>query len=204
MPVEGGGKIVKRTMDIAGSFAGLVLFAPLFACVALAITLESKGPIFVRLRRISQGKEFALYKFRSMIDNAEAYKPQLVGFNERMDGPLFKMKDDPRITRVGRFLRKRRFDELPQFINVLRGEISLVGPRPHQPDEIAAYQRHHKKVLAIKSGITGLAQTSGAANLLFEEEVKLDRYYVESWSLKKDIIILLRTLWMLFFDRGGY
>jgi lipopolysaccharide/colanic/teichoic acid biosynthesis glycosyltransferase len=138
-----------------------------------------------------------------MIKDAEVFKKKLMEYNERKDGPLFKMKDDPRITRVGRILRKVRLDEFPQLINVLKGEISLVGPRPHQPDEIARYEKHHKKVLLIKSGMTGLAQTGGSSDLPFEEEVKLDVHYVENWSLKKDIYILLKTFLVLFTDRSA-
>ena len=182
----------------------LPLFAPIFLVGAFMIKWETKGPVFVKLKRVSQGKEFELFKFRSMIDGAEQLKPHLAMENERGDGPLFKMKDDPRITKVGRFLRSKRIDELPQILNVLRGDISLVGPRPHEPQEVARYERHHKKVLAIKSGVTGLAQISGAETLLFEEEVKLDRHYIENWSLKKDISILLKTLGILLFGKSEY
>jgi len=138
-----------------------------------------------------------------MIKGAEALKKKLLKYNERRDGPLFKIKRDPRITRIGRILRKFRLDELPQLINVIKGEMSLVGPRPHQPDEIARYEKHHKRVLLIKSGITGLAQISGSSDLPFEEEVKLDTYYIENWSLKKDIYILLKTFLVLFIDRSA-
>ena len=202
-PLDGWGKIIKRGVDIFGSTVGLVLLWPLFLLIGLVIKLDSSGPVFVRLKRVSQGKEFYLRKFRSMIKDAEVFKKKLMEYNERKDGPLFKMKDDPRITRVGRILRKVRLDEFPQLINVLKGEMSLVGPRPHQPDEIAKYEKHHKKVLLIKSGITGLAQTGGSSDLPFEEEVKLDVHYVENWSLKKDIYILLKTFLVLFTDRSA-
>jgi lipopolysaccharide/colanic/teichoic acid biosynthesis glycosyltransferase len=138
-----------------------------------------------------------------MIKNAEAILEQLKGHNERKDGPLFKMKNDPRITKVGKILRKTRLDELPQLINVLKGEISLVGPRPHQPDEIGRYEKHHKKVLLIKPGMTGMAQINGSSDLPFEEEVKLDTYYIENWTLLKDVYILLKTLIVLFKDRSA-
>lgn len=202
-PLDGWGKILKRTFDVLGSLLCLIILSPFFLLVALIIRLDSEGPIFVRLKRISQRKEFYLYKFRSMVKNAEKLKGKLLGYNERRDGPLFKMKNDPRITRVGRFLRKYRIDESPQFFNVLRGEMSLVGPRPHQPDEIERYEKHHKKVLLIKPGITGMAQISGSSDLPFEEEVKLDTYYIENWELKKDIYILLKTLIVLFKDRSA-
>lgn len=182
----------------------LPFFTPFFFLIALLIKWETKGPVFVRLTRIGQGKEFGLIKFRSMIDKAAELKSHLTSLNEREDGPLFKVRDDPRITRVGRFIRSKRVDELPQIFNVLRGEMSLVGPRPHEPEEIGRYERHHKKVLAIKPGVTGIAQISGAEKLPFEEEVKLDRYYIEHWSIKKDIIILLKTLGILLFGKTEY
>ena len=139
-----------------------------------------------------------------MVDGAEAYRPYFAFGNERRDGPLFKMKDDPRVTKIGKMIRSKRVDELPQIFNVLKGDLSLVGPRPHEPQEIARYERHHKKVLAIKSGVTGLAQISGAEQLPFEEEVKLDRYYIENWSLKRDIVILLKTMGVLIFGKTEY
>ncbi len=202
-PLDGWGKIIKRGVDVFGSAFGLLLLLPLFLIIELVIKLDSSGPVFVKLKRISQGKEFYLYKFRSMVKNAEEFKKDLLKYNERRDGPLFKMKNDPRITRVGRFIRKFRIDELPQLINVFNGEMSLVGPRPHQPDEIARYEKHHKRVLFLKPGITGLAQISGSSDLPFEEEVKLDTYYIENWSLSKDIYILLKTILVLFTDRSA-
>lgn len=201
--LDGWGKIIKRGVDIFGSAIGLALLSPFFLIIGLIIKLDSPGPAFVKLKRISQGKEFSLYKFRSMIKNAEKFKKDLLRYNVRQDGPLFKMKNDPRITRAGKVLRKIRIDELPQLINVFKGEISLVGPRPHQPDEITQYEKHHKRVLLIKSGMTGLAQVSGSSDLSFEEEVKLDSYYIENWSLKRDIYILLKTFLVLFTDRSA-
>ncbi|OGZ38793.1 MAG: hypothetical protein A3A94_02015 [Candidatus Portnoybacteria bacterium RIFCSPLOWO2_01_FULL_43_11] len=201
--LDGWGKIIKRIVDVSGAFLGLILISPFFGLIAFIVKWDSAGPVLVKLKRISHGKEFNLYKFRSMIEGAEDLKKFLWAYNERKDGPLFKIRKDPRVTRVGRFLRKYRIDELPQLINVLKGEMSLVGPRPHQPDEIAKYQKHHKKVLAIKPGITGLAQASGSSELSFEEEVKLDTYYVENWSLLKDLKIFLRTLVILFKDRSA-
>lgn len=202
-PLEGWGKVAKRSMDIVGGIFGLMLFMPIMFAIAFLIKWESRGPVLVKLRRISQGREFYLYKFRSMIDNAEQFKPYLTHLNERTDGPLFKIADDPRITRIGHFIRAHRIDELPQFINVINGEMSLVGPRPHEPGEVALYKDYQKKVLAVKVGITGYAQTSGAHELPFDEEVKLDRYYIENWSAKKDIAIIFKTALLLFFDRRG-
>ena len=164
---------------------------------------DSRGPVLVRLKRISRNKEFELLKFRSMIKNAEELKASLAVFNERKDGPLFKMKCDPRITKVGRFIRKYRIDELPQFWNIFNCDISLVGPRPHQPDEISRYQKHHKKMLAIKAGATGLAQVSGSSDLPFEQEVTLDTFYVENWSLWLDFKIIAKTILKIFTDRSA-
>jgi len=190
-------------MDILASILGLILLSPLYVAVGITVKLDSSGPVFVRLKRISKNKEFGLIKFRSMLKNAEELKASLAVFNERKDGPLFKIKDDPRVTRVGRLIRKLRIDELPQFWNVLTGDISLVGPRPHQPDEISLYQKHHKKVLAIKAGATGLAQVSGSSDLPFEQEVALDTFYVENWSLWMDIKIILKTVLKIFTDRSA-
>ncbi len=206
--LDGWGKIMKRAVDIFGSIIGLIILSPFFLIIAIIIKLDSRGPVFVKLKRISQGKAFFLYKFRSMIahdsdGSADSLKASLAAFNERKDSPLFKMKNDPRITRVGRIIRRIRIDELPQLINVLKGEMSLVGPRPHQPDEIIKYQKHHKRVLFLKPGITGLAQISGSSNLPFEEEVKLDTYYIENWSLGKDVYILLKTILVVFIDRSA-
>lgn len=202
-PLDGWGKILKRVFDVAFSLMGLLFLWPLFLLIGLIIKIDSEGPAIIKLKRVSQGKVFYLYKFRSMIKNAEKLKKKLLKYNERSDGPLFKIKRDPRVTKVGRFLRKYRIDELPQLINVLKGEMSLVGPRPHEPEEVAKYEKHHKKVLLIKPGITGLAQISGSSDLSFEEEVKLDTYYIENWSLKKDIYILLKTLLILFTDQSA-
>jgi lipopolysaccharide/colanic/teichoic acid biosynthesis glycosyltransferase len=201
--LDGWGKIIKRAVDIFGSLVGLIILSPFFLITALIIKIDSSGPVFVKLKRISQKQNFYLYKFRSMIKNAEELKKEILDKNERNGGPLFKIKNDPRITRFGRLLRKYRIDESPQLLNVLKGEMSLVGPRPHQPDEIAQYAKHHKKVLLIKPGITGMAQISGSSDLPFEEEVKLDTYYIENWSLMKDIYILLKTLIVLFRDKSA-
>ncbi|MBU4285221.1 sugar transferase [Patescibacteria group bacterium] len=207
-PLDGWGKIIKRWVDILGSLVGLIILSPLFLIIAIIIKIDSEGPIFVKLKRISQKQEFGLYKFRSMIahdlnGSAESLKSSLIALNERKDSPLFKMKNDPRITRVGKFLRKTRIDELPQLINVLKGNMSLIGPRPHQPDEIEKYEKHHKKVLLIKPGMTGMAQISGSSDLPFEEEVKLDTYYIENWTLLKDIYILLKTIIIFFTDKSA-
>ncbi len=201
--LDGWGKVIKRTFDILASVLGLVVFSPLFALCAFCIKWETAGPVWARLKRISGNKEFCLYKFRSMIRNAEELKPLLMSFNERRDGPLFKIKNDPRVTRFGRLMRKLRLDELPQFWNVFKGDISLVGPRPHQPDEVEKYQKHHKKVLAVKAGATGLAQVSGSSDLPFEEEVAMDSFYIDNWSLLLDVRIILKTMLKLLFDKSA-
>lgn len=202
-PLDGWGKIIKRGVDILCSLLGLILLSPFFLVISIIIRLDSPGPIFVKLKRIAQRKEFYLYKFRSMVRNAEEIRKDLLKYNERTDGPLFKIRKDPRITRIGKFLRKTRIDELPQLLNVLKGEMSLVGPRPHEPSEIAKYEKHHKKVLLIRPGMTGMAQISGSSDLPFEEEVKLDSYYIENWSLRRDIYIILKTFIIIFTDRSA-
>ncbi|MCK4891778.1 MAG: sugar transferase [Candidatus Pacebacteria bacterium] len=203
-PLDGWGKIFKRSADIAGSVFGLIMLAPFFILMAVAIKLDSPGPVFARLERVSRGRKFRLYKFRSMVENAHEMKydedgnlkPELAKLNERNEGPLFKMKNDPRVTRIGKVIRRTRLDEFPQLINVLKGEISLVGPRPHEPEEVAKYEKRHKKLLTIKPGCTGMAQISGSSGLDFEREVKLDIYYIENWSLFLDFIVITKTLLM--------
>lgn len=194
-PLEGWRRIIKRFFDLFLSIILLIVLSPFILCLAIIIKSTSDGPVFVKLQRVGlQGKTFTLYKFRSMVKDAEKMKEKILQFNERGDGPLFKMKNDPRITKFGHWLRRTSFDELPQLINVLRGEMSLVGPRPHEPVEVSAYQRGYRKLLNIRPGITGLAQVSGRSNLLFADEAKLDIFYIENWSVQLDIIILLKTL----------
>ncbi len=193
-PLDGWGKILKRSFDLICAALGLIILSPVFLLVATAVRLDSEGQAVLRLARIGEkGKQFDLYKFRSMVKNAPELKRNLLNLNERNDGPLFKIKNDPRITRVGRFIRKTSLDELPQLWNVLLGQMSLVGPRPHEPEEVARYDKHHKKLLAVKPGITGMAQISGRSDLTFEEEVRLDTFYIENWSLKLDLQILMKT-----------
>ncbi len=201
--LDGWGKVIKRLLDMFSGALGLIIFSPIVGVIALAIKWETEGPVFARLKRVSKNKEFDLLKFRGMIKNAEELKPYLAVFNERQDGPLFKIKNDPRVTRVGRFIRKYRLDEIPQFWNVLRGDMSLVGPRPHQPDEIEKYEKQHKRVLTIKAGATGLAQVSGSSDLPFDQEVTLDTFYIENWSLFLDLKIILRTIIKVFTDKSA-
>ncbi len=208
-PLDGWGRIVKRGADFIASLLLLIVFSPLMLLIALFIKIDSRGPVFYLDYRTGQyGKRFLFYKFRSMVaelcdgegpsateaGNKTLHKlVQDSKLNTRSSQPLHKIKADPRITRVGRFIRRWSLDELPQLINVLRGDISLVGPRPHMTMETALYENRHKKVFAIKPGITGLAQISGRSDLGFDEEMKLDTYYIENWSMLLDLSILLRT-----------
>lgn len=208
-PLEGWGKVVKRLFDIIGSTLLIVLSSPIMLFTAVAIKLDSKGPIFyLDYRTGKDGKKFIFYKFRSMraeLCDGEGPSATTAGNemlkklaedterNTRLNDPLHKIKNDPRITRLGKFIRKWSIDELPQFINVFKGDMSLVGPRPHMTLETAKYQKHHQKVFTLKPGITGMAQISGRSDLSFEDEVRLDTFYIENWSLLKDIKILLKT-----------
>ena len=169
-----------------------------------AIKLDSPGPVLFSQVRIGRnGRPFKCYKFRSMVDGAATMQEDLSALNEAT-GPLFKVRNDPRRTRVGRWLRRYSLDELPQLINVLRGEMSLVGPRPNLPDEVAQYAEWHGKRLTVSPGITGLWQVSGRSDLTFDEMVLLDIYYVENWSLTMDLSILLRSLPAVLRARGAY
>ncbi|MEK7580385.1 MAG: sugar transferase [Patescibacteria group bacterium] len=193
--LDGWGRVAKRILDIIFSFLSLIILSPFFVLLGVIIKLDSSGPIFIALTRVGQrGKLFKLYKFRSMVKNAEQLKKDLIAQNERKDGPLFKMKNDPRVTRLGRFIRRYSIDELPQLLNVFKGQMSLVGPRPHQPDEVSQYDYNQKELLFIKPGMTGLAQVSGRSGLSFGEEVRLDLFYVHQWSIWLDLKILLKTI----------
>jgi exopolysaccharide biosynthesis polyprenyl glycosylphosphotransferase len=195
---------IKRVFDLTLASLALVLLSPLWLLIALAIKLDSPGPILFRQERAGRnGKPFTFYKFRSMTPGAEADMEKLRAMNEA-DGPLFKIKDDPRVTNVGRFIRRTSLDELPQLINVFRGDMSLVGPRPGLPSEVAQYQEWHRKRLEILPGLTGLWQVSGRSDLSFDEMVMLDIYYGENWSLGADLRILLRTVPQVLFGDGAY
>ena len=192
--ITGMNLVLKRSIDLVVVILGLVILSPLLAVIGLAIKLDSHGPIIFRQTRIGKnGREFDMYKFRSMQQDAEEKLAELEAHNEAQ-GPLFKMREDPRRTRVGKWLRKTSLDELPQLYNILRGEMSLVGPRPHLPDEISRYQPWHRKRLEVAPGLTGLPQVSGRSNLSFDETAFLDLYYIQNWSLSLDIMILLRTV----------
>lgn len=204
--LDGWGRIVKRSFDIIISFVIIVILSPILALAALLVKLTSKGPIIFLNERVGQrGELFDTYKFRSMYSQFSVGKQfsasnaalkieeELKKSQNSRSGPLYKIANDPRITPVGRFIRRWSIDELPQLFNVLNGTMSLVGPRPHQPREVALYEKHHKRLLTIKPGITGMAQVSGRSDLTFEDEARLDIYYIENWSLWKDIQILLKT-----------
>jgi exopolysaccharide biosynthesis polyprenyl glycosylphosphotransferase len=205
--LDGWGKIIKRITDIVGSICFIILFSPLYILISLIILFETGRPIIYKNKRVGQqGKQFLALKFRSMYQKdctgeqfghsgqqALLKEQELIKYKSIKTGPLYKIKDDPRITPSGRFLRQWSFDELPQFFNVLLGNMSLVGPRPHQPREVEKYHPHQKIVMAIKPGITGLAQISGRSNLTFEDEIKLDTFYIENWNLFLDLIIILKT-----------
>lgn len=204
-PLEGWGKIIKDGTDFIMALGIAMLGAPFFLLITFFIKLDSRGPVFVRLKRVREGeKTFYLYKFRSMIPNTHEMRYNaLRKYNVRQDGPLIKIRNDPRITRVGNVLRRFHLDEFAQVINVLKGEMSLVGPRPHEPEEIAHYRKHHMRLLSVKPGITGLSQVSGASNLPFEREVELDTYYIEHWSFGLDFSILLRTILVIFTHKSA-
>ncbi len=197
-------QIFKRMMDIAGALVGCLISIPIIAVVAIPLKLESPGPLIFRQKRVGlNGRYFYIHKLRSMYVDAEERKKELMAKNE-MNGLMFKMKDDPRITRVGRFIRKTSIDELPQFFDVLRGDMSLVGTRPPTVDEYKQYESHHKRRLSMKPGITGLWQCSGRSNIEnFEEVVKLDVQYIDNWSLWGDVKILFKTVWVVLAGRGA-
>jgi exopolysaccharide biosynthesis polyprenyl glycosylphosphotransferase len=202
--LERGSRLAKRIMDVIGGVAALLLFSPVIGLVALVIRLDSKGPVLFRQERLGEnGTPFEVLKFRSMHVGAEAQQENLAALNEA-DGPLFKIKDDPRSTRVGRFLRRTSLDELPQLINVLQGHMSLVGPRPPLASEVVNYESWQRKRLKVKPGMTGLWQISGRSDLTFDEMCLLDIYYIENWSLWLDVRVILRTLPLFFFGRGAY
>ncbi len=203
-PLDGWGRVLKRIFDLVGALIGCMLLSPIMILTAIAIKLESKGPIIYKNERVSKDGNFYTYKFRSMYsqhctgngyggNKAQELEEKLILQHNKRKGPLYKVQNDPRKTRVGRFIDMCSIDELPQFFNIIKGEMSIVGPRPHQPREVEKYEKRHKKTLSIKPGTTGLAQISGRSDLDFEDEVRLDTYYIENWSLWLDLYIILKT-----------
>jgi lipopolysaccharide/colanic/teichoic acid biosynthesis glycosyltransferase len=194
---------MKRAIDIVFSFLGLLVFIILFPFISLLILLDSGLPVLIGLERISAGNKIKVWKFRSMVLDAQLRKPDLVARNERSDGPFFKIKNDPRITKSGKILRKYLLDELPQFWNVLIGELSLVGPRPHEPGEVEKYPSKYQHIPLVKAGLTGLSQVSGASELSAEREMELDNFYIKNFSLKLDFKIIFKTLFIFVFEHKG-
>lgn len=197
--------VIKRLLDIVGSAFALLISSPLMLGTAIAIKLDDGGPIFFSQQRIGlHGKPFTMYKFRSMVTNAEELKKKLAEENGQTDRFIFKMKDDPRITKVGRFIRKTSLDEFPQFFNVLKGDMSLVGPRPALPEEVARYGSLYSTRLLVKPGITGPWQVSGRSDLSQEQSEYLDVSYIENWSIAGDLAILAKTVLVVFRGTGSY
>ncbi|MBL1066644.1 sugar transferase [Streptomyces sp. 7-21] len=205
-PLRGGPQsLVKAALDRTAAALGLLLLAPLLALIALAIRLDSPGPALYRQTRIGhRGAPFTLWKFRTMVADAERLRPGLEASNEHVTGPLFKIRRDPRVTRVGRLLRRTSLDELPQLVNVLRGEMSLVGPRPPLPGEVASYGVAELRRLSVKPGLTGLWQVSGRSELSWDEGLALDLSYADNWSVTGDLDVLARTVRAVLDGRGAY
>ncbi len=197
-------RAITRIVDIVVALLLILFGSPLWLCIALGICINSPGEVIYRSTRIGlHGKPFEVYKFRSMYKDSDRLKAALLAYNEAQ-GPLFKIKDDPRITLIGRFLRRTSFDEIPQLINVIRGEMSLVGPRPPLPNEVAHYEEWQKERLAMKPGMTGLWQVRGRSDISFDEGVLMDLYYIQNWSLRLYFQILLRTIPAVLLGRGAY
>ncbi|HVU33650.1 MAG TPA: sugar transferase [Opitutaceae bacterium] len=200
-----GAQSAKRGLDVVGSAVALALLSPVFATIAVLIKLEDRGPVFFRQVRVGQfGRTFRMIKFRSMRADAEQRLQELLAKNHHAHGVTFKIKADPRVTRIGRLLRKYSLDELPQFWNVLRGDMSLVGPRPPVPREVALYSLADRRRLAVRPGITCLWQISGRAEIDFPGQVRLDVRYIESHSLREDVKILLKTIPAVLSGNGAY
>jgi lipopolysaccharide/colanic/teichoic acid biosynthesis glycosyltransferase len=198
-------RVLQRTVDLTVASTALVCLAPALATIALVVSATSPGPPLYRQVRVGRGgRPIAVWKFRTMCADADELLPALRALNMVTDGPLFKVRDDPRITRVGRWLRRFSVDELPQLVNVLGGSMSLVGPRPALPAEVAAYDDVARRRLAVRPGLTGLWQVSGRADLSWAESIRLDLAYVERWSLWLDLRILLRTVPAVLTGRGAY
>jgi len=210
-PLDGWGKILKRFFDIVSSSILIILFSPLMVSIAILVKLESKGSVIFKNERIgNDGKKFIVYKFRYLkweyciseenenMKEALKYENKLIEEKSVRKGPLYKIKNDPRKTKVGNFIERHSLDELPQFFNVLKGNMSLVGPRPHQEREVEKYKEYHRRLLIIKPGITGMAQVSGRSDLDFEDEYRIDVYYIENWSLWLDILICFKTIGVIF------
>lgn len=194
-PLDGWGRVFKRLFDVVVSALAIVVLSPALLVIAILVLCDGGFPIFFVQRRVGElgEKPLPIIKFRSMVPDAEKRLDEVIALNHRTDGPLFKMKHDPRVTRLGAFLRKWSIDELPQLFNVFYGHMSLVGPRPHLPQEVSRYTSYQRRVFAVRPGMTGLAQVSGRSDLTFDREVALDLQYIEEWSLFLDLWVLWRT-----------
>jgi exopolysaccharide biosynthesis polyprenyl glycosylphosphotransferase len=202
-PTDELGLFLKRAIDLVVSLSGLLLLSPLFLIVSLLIKITSEGPVFFKQERGGlYSRKFTMYKFRSMTADAEEKKGDLRHLNE-MDGPIFKIRNDPRVTGVGKWLRKASIDEIPQLFNVLKGDMSLVGPRPHPVEEVKEYTTWQKRRLSMRPGITGLWQVGGRSNTSFAESMKHDLDYIDNWSLWLDFKILSKTLPAVVLSRGA-
>lgn len=200
-----GYRFIKRVFDFVASLLGLIILSPLFLLIAIAIKVEDpKGAVFYSQTRLGRGEvPFKMYKFRSMVSNADELLEKLLKDNE-IDGAMFKMQDDPRVTKIGRFIRKYSIDELPQLLNVLQGSMSLVGPRPPLPREVEEYSDYDKQRLAVKPGYTGLWQATVRNSVGFDEMVKLDLTYISKRSVAFDVYILFKTVVIMFKPNGAY
>ncbi|MDH5111832.1 sugar transferase [Lactiplantibacillus plantarum] len=200
-----GYRFIKRVFDFVASLLGLIILSPLFLLIAIAIKVEDpKGAVFYSQTRLGRGEvPFKMYKFRSMVSNADELLEKLLKDNE-IDGAMFKMQDDPRVTKIGRFIRKYSIDELPQLLNVLQGSMSLVGPRPPLPREVEEYSDYDKQRLAVKPGCTGLLQATVRNSVGFDEMVKLDLTYISKRSVAFDVYILFKTVVIMFKPNGAY
>lgn len=199
-----GSSVLKRALDILGSLAAISILGPFLLLIGLLVCLEDGGPaIFAQTRVGKHGREFKMYKFRSMRTDAEAQLKELLAKNQHAEGVTFKLKNDPRLTRLGKWLRKFSADELPQFFNVLKGDMSLVGPRPPVPREVACYSLADRRRLAIKPGITCIWQISGRSEIDFSGQVKLDVKYIENWTIATDLKILALTVPAVLFGKGA-
>ena len=197
--------IIKRSFDILLASFLLALFSPLLLVISLLIKLQDRGPIFYVSTRVGKwGQPFKLLKFRTMCPKAEQMKQNLLPYNEEVDEVTFKMRSDPRVTALGKFLRKTSLDEIPQLWNVIKGEMSLVGPRPHLPQEVALYTLEERRRLDVAPGVTGIWQVNGRSDIPFSKQVELDLQYIESQSIWLDIKLLLKTIPAVIFGRGAY
>ncbi len=203
-PLDGWGRVWKRLFDVIGGLLFLIVLSPLLLVSALLVLVTSGWPVFYISKRVGQHGigTVPVLKFRTMVRDADARKKEFAELSHR-DGPLFKIQNDPRVTPIGRLLRRWSIDEFPQFFNVVAGQLSLVGPRPHLPDEVQKYREDQRRVFAVRPGVTGLAQVSGRSDLKFEEEVRYDMQYIEEWSLALDVWILWRTVFVVLWGKGA-